>query len=199
MKQQAQKGPKLPMPSSINNSALFIRQPVEGINQLNSDDYACRDADNITFYTNNKTRHLLNGLFLLVSLGSESFGDQVHGSVPIASDSGRLIHGVQHGKWKTNIYDGNTYTETYRRGILHGPFVALDSAGRPAYRTTFTNGTGYFKRFHRNGRVAYEVLYWHNRPHGWAYTYAPNGALVEETLYQHGQLVRTVKHEITEP
>ena len=107
---------------------------------------------------------------------------------------------MKQGKWKTEHYiSENDYTETYRRGVLHGPFVALDSAGRPAYRTTFTNGTGYFKRFHRNGRVAYEVLFWHNQAHGWAYTYAPNGGLMEETLYQHGQVVRSVKHEITEP
>lgn len=151
-------------------------------------------TDGTTLYTGIKTKRPLHGLFLLHFLGDITNGDVVHGSVPLHSSQGRLVNGLQSGRWTTTSYDDGTYTATYRQGILHGPFVALDSVKRPLYRTTFRDGTGYFKRYYRNGRLAYEVLYYHNLPHGWALSYAADGRLLAETLYQKGHFVRRIEH-----
>ena len=185
-------------PPTFSPFPLAISGP-ESTDYIDSDHYTVYENGVLTVYSRTKTGQPLHGLICLQTLGYTSRGDVVNGPAPTSTESGRFIQGLQHGKWKVHTYGETEYTATYRRGILHGPFVALDAAGHPLYRTTFTNGTGCFKRFHRNGRIAYEVLFWHNRPHGWAYTYAPDGALVEETLYQRGQVVRTVKHKTTEP
>ena len=188
---------RYPKPPTFSHFPPVISGP-ESTDYIDSDHYTVKENGVLTVYTRTKTGQPLHGLVHLQTLGYTSHGDVVNGPGPTSTESGRLLQGLQHGKWKVRVYGETEYTETYRRGTRHGPFVALDSAGRPAYRTTFTNGTGYFKRFHRNGRVAYEVLFWHNQAHGWAYTYAPDGTLMEETVYQHGQVVRTVKHKTTE-
>lgn len=173
-----------------------LRMGTKIVPRIASDQFSVTNNAGVAVYTNITTGRRLTGEVELLILGSSAAGDAVHGSLIIYSEAGRLVQGMQQGKWKTeNDATETDYTETYRRGVLHGPFVALDSAGHALYRTAFVNGTGYFKRYHRSGRVAYEVLYRNNRPHGWAYTYAPDGTLTDEALYQRGHLVRTVRHK----
>lgn len=64
---------------------------------------------------------------------------------------GRLQSGKREGEWKYYFESGSlSHMETYKDGVLHGPYKVFNQEGKLLYSTEFKEGTGLYKSFDTN-------------------------------------------------
>ena len=131
----------------------------------------------------------LDGSYEICMSSSVAVRDLVYPTTTLCT-SGRYRRGLSEGRWTLVDYEADGAKEVmyYRHGMLHGPYVVVDSAGRALYRTRFVNGTGYSKSFYRGGRLREEGYLRQDQMHGRWVTYDRAGRVTKAAVYQDGAL-----------
>jgi antitoxin component YwqK of YwqJK toxin-antitoxin module len=98
---------------------------------------------------------------------------------------------LHHGPYREFYTNSQVKTEgQYLHGNYDGQWMYYDPSGRIVGTGSFANGNGTLKAFHENGRVKQIVHYRDNRKHGTEQIYSVNGELLEEIIYENGEMIK---------
>lgn len=106
---------------------------------------------------------------------------------------GRYTSGIEQGEWDTYPPHDEImhYSETYKDGLLEGPFIVYDQRSSVYYQTTFRNGNGLWKSFYVNGKLRIGGYYQNGLEQGIWREYNRNGSIKEEITYERGLTSKT--------